>query len=96
MDHEMQEAILADLSHALRELATAERAMPVGPDGTGRLLRLARTITALGGLQDETLSRLRSARDFAAFVMSRVSEEQADVIRPVVVEWLEAVRAQAE
>ena len=88
MDHEMQEAILTDLSHALRELATAERA--------GRLLRLARTIAALGGLQDETLSRLRSARDFAAFVMSRVSEEQADVIRPVVVEWLEAVRAQAE
>ena len=96
MDYETQEAVVADLSHALRDLAAAERAMPVGPDGTGRLLRLARTIAALGGLQDETLSRLRCARDFASFVMSRVSEEQADAIRPVVVEWLEAVRGQAE
>ena len=96
MDSRMQEEVVEDLSHALRALAAAERAMPVGPDRTGRLLRLARTIDALGGLPDMVMGKLQSAHDFTAYAMSRITEQQAEVIRPIVVEWLNKVRADAQ
>jgi hypothetical protein len=60
----------------------------------GRLLRLARTIDVLGGLPDEIMGKLVATEDFVKFLTRRWTEEQAQIMRPLILEWLDIVKAE--